>query len=140
DAIEELLDFSGSENAKGYRVKELKGSVSNDRALFANFYQKASRVKQSEDPKLAALLEEGLKRILKSAKAESKNEDEFRLKRKVIIFTYYSDTVDWIFDYLQERFDEDLRFKPYRGRLIAVKGDESSAGFDREEAVFRFAP
>lgn len=139
-AIEELLDFSGSESAKGYRVKELKASVSADRALLATFHQKASAVKQSEDPKLGALLEKGLKPILKSAKTESKNDDEFQLKRKVLIFTYYADTVDWIFEYLQERFDEDPRFKPYRGRLIAVKGEESSAGFDREEAVFRFAP
>jgi hypothetical protein len=30
--------------------------------------------------------------------------------------------------------------RAYRGRLVAVKGDEATAGVDREEAVFRFAP
>jgi len=140
EAIEELLKEGGSESAKGYRTKELKAYVSADRELLSKFHARASLVRQSEDPKLRALVEEGLAEILSSARKESKNEDEFRLKRKVLIFTYYSDTVDWIFEHLQERFDNDPSLKPYRGRLVAVSGDETSSGISREEAVFGFAP
>jgi hypothetical protein len=139
EAIDELLEGGGSESANGYRVKELKASVASDRSLLAQFHAAASSVKQSEDPKLAALVDEA-KAVLKAARSDSKSEDEFRLKRKVLIFSYYSDTVDWIFEHLQERFDNVPSLKPYRGRLVAVKGDESSAGLSREEAVFRFAP
>jgi hypothetical protein len=140
EAIEELLAAGYSESATGYRIKELKASVSSDRDLFRKFYEAASTVTQADDPKLTVLVEDALKTILASAKSEAKNDDDFKAKRKVLIFTYYSDTVDWIFEHLQERFDNDPVFIPYRGRLVAVQGDESSAGFDREEAVFRFAP
>ena len=140
EAIEELLQVSGSESASGYRVKELRQQVVSDRELLAAFYRKASKVGRSQDPKLKALIVEGLKPILKRARREAGNETDFQQKRKVLIFSYYADTVDWIFEYLQEQFDNDPSLRPYRGRLVAVKGDESSAGMDREEAVFRFAP
>src|SRR5665213_281121 len=140
EGIDELLEEGHSESAKGYRTKELKAYVSADRELLAKFHAKASRVKRTEDPKLRALVDEALVEILTNAKKESKNEDDFRLKRKVLIFTYYADTVDWIFEHLQERFDNHPSLKAYRGRLVAVKGDESSAGISREEAVFGFAP
>ncbi len=140
EAIEELLAEGHSENAKGYRTHELKAYVSADRELLAKFYARASLVKRTEDPKLRALVDEALAEILSSARTESKNEEEFRLKRKVLIFTYYSDTVDWIFEHLQERFDLDPSLDAYRGRLVAVKGDEATDGISREEAVFQFAP
>jgi hypothetical protein len=140
EAIEELLQVGGSESTSGYRVKELKAKVAFDRELLAKFHQKSSKVNRPQDPKLKALVSEGLKPILRRARREAAHEGEFQQKRKVLIFSYYADTVDWIFEYLQERFDNDPSLKPYRGRLVAVKGDESSAGMDREEAVFRFAP
>jgi superfamily II DNA/RNA helicase len=85
-------------------------------------------------------VEKGLKPILKRARQESANDDEFRLKRKVIIFTYCADTVDWIIEYLQEQFDKDPALKPYRGRLVSVAGEETDLGIPRKEAVFGFAP
>ncbi|MSV28590.1 MAG: hypothetical protein EXQ52_07575 [Bryobacterales bacterium] len=62
------------------------------------------------------------------------------MTRKLSRFIYYSDTVDWIFEHLQERFAGDPSLKPYRGRLVAVKGHWGTKGISREEAVFRFAP
>jgi ERCC4-related helicase len=110
-ATAELLAEGISESSKGYRVKELRSYVSHDRDLFARFYEKAAKVTKSEDPKLRALVNDALKPILKHARREAANEDDFRRKRKVIIFSYYSDTVDWIYEHLQERFDKDLSLK-----------------------------
>ena len=67
EAIEELLQVSGSESASGYRVKELRQQVVSDRELLAAFYRKASKVGRSQDPQLKALIVEGLKPILKPA-------------------------------------------------------------------------
>ena len=140
-AIEELLVVGGSESCAGYhRVKELREEVASDRALLSRFYEQARCVTREGDPKLRALVEDAIKPVFNQARTEAKNEDDFRQKRKVIIFSYYADTVDWILEHLQERFDNDPELRAYRGRLVAVKGDEASAGVDREEAVFRFAP
>lgn len=130
--MEELLDLSGSESAEGYRVNELRADVSSDRALLEKFHKRTASIARKGDPKLKALVEKGLKTILRKARTGD--------ERKVLIFTYYSDTVDWIFEYLQERFDKDPALKPYRERILAVKGDETSEGVSREEAVARFAP
>jgi hypothetical protein len=139
EAIDDLLEMGQSESSTGYKVKELKAYVSSDRALLERLHQKALRVTRRSDPKLVALVKT-LKRVLEAARRESKNDDEFRLKRKVLIFSYYSDTVDWIVEHLQERFDNDPSLKPLRGRLVGVKGDEATGGIDREEAVFGFVP
>jgi superfamily II DNA/RNA helicase len=141
EAIEELLNSSGADSTSVYRVKELREYVSNDRSLLDKLHARAVRVKQKDDPKLKALVDEGLKPILRQAKKEAGGDEaDFRRKRKVIIFSYYSNTVDWIFEHLQERFDNDQTLRTYRGRLVAVAGDEATGGVDREEAVFRFAP
>lgn len=131
-AAEELFDLGRSESVSGYRVKDLKTSVCSDRALLEKFYKRVSKVARKDDPKLKALVEEALAPILKKAKASD--------ERKVLIFTHYSDTVDWIFEYLQERFDKDRALKAYRERLLAINGSETSEGISREEAVERFAP
>src|SRR5262249_773141 len=121
-------------------IKRLRADVQQDRDLLANFEGRVSKIGRNQDPKLQQLVDKGLKPILKQARKEAANDDEFRLKRKVLIFTYYADTVDWITAYLQERFDKDPVLKPYRGRLVSVSGEETDLGISRKEAVFGFAP
>ncbi len=140
EALDELMSTAGSETTADYRVRELKSAVAGDRHVLEHFYNRASQVSEKEDPKLEALIEDVLKPILRDSRREARDEGDFRLKRKVLIFTYYADTVDWIFEYLQERFDNDDELRPYRGRLAAIAGDQSRLGIPRQEAVFRFAP
>ena len=140
EALEALLKQTGAESSRDFDSKLLRGDVEQDRDLLADFAERASRVRRGQDPKLKRLVEKVLKPILKRARQESANDDEFRLKRKVLIFTYYADTVDWIIEYLQEQFDKDLALKPYRGRLVSVAGEETDLGIPRKDAVFGFAP
>jgi hypothetical protein len=58
----------------------------------------------------------------------------------VIIFSFFADTAEWIYEYLEGMFAADRRFAKYRGRLACVRGDESCAGVSREQAVFGFVP
>ncbi|MBM3747941.1 MAG: hypothetical protein FJW34_19310 [Acidobacteria bacterium] len=93
-----------------------------------------------DDPKLAALVGEALRAILRRARREAANEEDFRDKRKVVIFSYFADTVDWIMDFLEEVLRTDKALAPYRGRLAGVTGSESYRGVSREDAIFGFAP
>jgi hypothetical protein len=140
EALEGILTQTGAESSKGFDVKLLRGDVEQDRDLLAEFAERASKITRGQDPKLKRLVEKGLKPILRRARQEAANDDDFRLKRKVIIFTYYADTVDWIIEYLQEQFDKDPALRPYRGRLVSVAGEETDLGIPRKEAVFGFAP
>ena len=122
EGIDELLKDGQPESANRYKVGDLKAKVAADRDLLLRFYQTAALVKQADDPKLSAVVG-ALREILKGAKRDSHgSEEDFRCKRKVIIFTYYSDTVDWIFEHLQERFENDSGFRPYRGQVSSRSG------------------
>jgi len=48
---------------------------------------------------LAALVEQ-LTEILKNADADGLDDKDKRNKRKIIIFSFFADTVDWIREYL----------------------------------------
>jgi hypothetical protein len=140
EVIQELLETSPHvESTDAYDVKALRADVQADRDLFDSLSKKAGRVKLEKDPKLAALVEE-LARIAEQAKKEAIDDEDEHRKRKVIVFSYYEDTVDWIEDYLRHRIDRDKRLACYRGRMASIAGHETRSGVTREQAVYGFAP
>jgi len=139
EALARLIEETGSETTEGYDVERLKADVNTDRDLLRFFAHKANAVRREQDPKLEKLVEH-LDQILKQAEKDADGEDDKRNKRKVLIFSYFADTVDWITDHLNNIFVRDKRFAPYRGRLASIVGDESRQGITREEAVFGFVP
>jgi hypothetical protein len=139
EALARLIEDSGSEPTEGFDIAGLRADVEADRDLLRYFGQKAAVVTPEEDPKLARLVDH-LHEILKQAEKDGLNEEDKKNKWKVLIFSYFADTVDWITDHLINIFAKDKRFAPYRGRLAAIVGDESRHGITREEAVFGFVP
>jgi hypothetical protein len=77
---------------------------------------------------------------VRSVVSDEDVEATFRRNRKVLLFSYYEDTVDWIYEYLEEVVDENEALSSYEGRIAAVSGDGSKYGVTREEAVHGFAP
>src|SRR5207247_7760351 len=65
---------------------------------------------------------------------------DFRDKRKVIIFSHFADTVDWVNEHLRTLLATDLRLSVYRGRLAALAGGGVSGAVSLAEAIFGFAP
>ena len=63
-----------------------------------------------------------------------------RNRRKVLVFSYFSDTVEWIAEHLGSVLETDRRLARYRGRLAVVRGTDSFEGVTRTDAVFGFAP
>jgi hypothetical protein len=140
EVIEELLETSPhAESTESSDVAALRADVQADRDLLDALGKKARRVKPENDPKLAALVEE-LAAIAQQAKKEAIDEEDDRRKRKVLVFSFYEDTVDWIEDHLRNKIDRDQRLACYRGRIASVAGHETRNKISRDQAVHGFAP
>jgi len=138
DAMDRLLAEGAAMPAIAYDVPKLRAAVEGDRDLLRSYAERAERVTPARDPKLAELIEQ-LAAILKQASDEALDEKDRRDRRKVIIFSFFSDTALWIYTHLKEVIEIDRRMAEYRGRIAYVTGDESQ-GVGRESAVFGFVP
>jgi len=121
--------------AQDYDPAKLRDAVEADLDLLIGFAEEAEQIGIDNDPKLDALIE-SLAQIAEEAKREAINPDDERDKRKVIVFSYYADTVEWVHRRLADACYGDPRLEAYRDRLTTVTG--SSGG--TEDALFGFAP
>ena len=140
DDIEELmLDSDETDDAALYDVVALRDAVQSDLDILRELEAEASRVRPEDDPKLDALVEE-LAKIAAQAEREALDAEDARQKRKVLVFSHYEDTIDWIEPRLRAVIARDPRLAPYRGRIATVSGAESRSGVTRERAIHGFAP
>lgn len=140
EAIEELMSRTGfTEPASQYEVEVLRADVAADLGILEEMAQRAHSVRPDQDPKLESLVAE-LERIAADAERESHDPDTAKNRRKVLVFSAYSDSVFWIRNFLDQRMDRDARLRPYRGRLAIVAGEHGHGGISRERAVYGFAP
>jgi hypothetical protein len=123
------------EDAATFDVDVLAADVRNDRDLLVAFAETAEQVDRLSDPKLTALVDD-LAEIAEQAHAEGIGPDDQRNKRKVLIFSYFADTVDWIIAHLLEVVESDYRLAAYKGRVTAISG---TAG-KKEDVLWGFAP
>ncbi len=138
EAFEELItekDGFELEPAGDYDVKALRTDLERDRDLLRAFAAEAEKVAAKDDPKLAAVVEE-MATIAAQAAKGSIGPDQERDRRKVLIFSYFADTVKWIYDHLVIAAQTDPRLAVYKDRLVAVHGNDS----DSSAAMFGFAP
>ena len=125
------------EDAADYDIERLRQDVTADRDLLRSFAETASSVTRHQDPNLAELVEE-LTEIAAEAQETGTSDQDIRNRRKVLIFSYYADTVDWIFEHLAETVPNDERLSVYRDRVASLSG---STGTESKEAViWGFAP
>ena len=139
EAYEELLRDSKSEDASLYEVEALESDVRADQTVLRKWSQDVMHIGRENDPKLEAL-SATLRRIVREAEDEGVEESDIRQKRKVVIFSYYADTVDWIRDHLDMAVEEDEELACYRDRIASVSGEASRRGVGRTDAVYGFAP
>lgn len=139
DLLAEILRDTGAEPASEYDVERLRRAVKGDRDLLGDFWGRVERVDARHDPKLAALTE-SLEGIVRAAEADGRSPEEVRDNRKVLIFTYFAETVDWIVEHLERVVEAVPALQPYFGRVASVSGQDSRGGVSRDAAVFGFAP
>ena len=135
DAIDGILD--AADDASGYDVPRLRADAARDRDLLLSFAAEADAVTRAADPNLEVLVDE-LADIARQAAAEGIGEQDVRNRRKVLIFTYFADTVDWIREHLLQTAQTDTRLACYRGRIASLAGTGDQG--NRESALWGFAP
>lgn len=135
DELEDLLDASHHKtDATLYDVDALRSAVERDRDLLLNLADQAGRIEPEQDPKLHALVDE-LGKIAGKAKEEAKDAKDERQKRKVLVFSFFADTVEWIIKHLRSVAAENSKISVYHGRMESTSGSGSW-----ESKVFGFAP
>jgi len=90
-------------------------------------------------PKLRALIEE-LEKIAAQAADEATNAIDETQKRKVLVFSFFEDTVEWIIRNLGEAIRQRPSLAAYGNRIVAVSGSGELAEVSRQQAVQGFAP
>ena len=134
-----LLEATEQEPAEGYDIEALRAAVESDRDILRGFSQRASSVSAEDCPKLAELMR-SIRDVLQKAHEDGTDDEDVREKRKVVIFSYFADTADWIESYLRQTVESDGLLADYRGRIASVAGQESRHGVSREAAVYGFVP
>ena len=123
------------ESAEHYDADSLATDLRSDRALLASMSDEIEAITQDRDPNLEVLVAQ-LGEIAAEAKLQGIGPQDQRDKRKVIIFSYFADTVEWIVDHLSKAIESDPRLADYRNRIVAVTGNRGNA----RDAMFGFAP
>ncbi len=128
-----------ADDADRYDVERLWAHVDRDRQLLREFAAEARTVTRADDPNLAALVEE-LAGIAAEAHRQGIGPGDTRDRRKVLVFSYFADTVEWIFEHLEQVVHTDDRLAPYRGRIAFLTGSSGARRADKEQVLWGFAP
>ncbi len=138
-AMDAILDASGEVlDAAGFDLPALRAAVERDQAILAAL---AGRLAAGghRDPKLYAILG-ALEEIDAQARADAATDADERRNRKVLIFSSYADTVDWLRGALRQAIGSNPRLAAYRGRVVAVAGGGLDEEAPRVAATHGFAP
>jgi len=141
ESFDDLLDSSDHvADASDYDARRLREAVERDRAILYDLAAWLRAVKDDDDPKLAAVVEE-LARIAAGAKTDAATDLEEQRNRKVLLFSYFADTVAWLRQALARRIADDPRLAGYRERIVGVAGGGlEGEDANRNQAVWGFAP
>lgn len=135
----ELFKNSDLDDASSYKIKQLTADIESDMRLLDELRKEVEKVAGGDDPKFEALCD-ALASIAEEARKEALDEEDARQKRKVLVFSYFEDTVDDIEEKLTKAIAKDPRLAPYRGRIASASGTEYRGGVSRIDAVEGFAP
>ena len=114
DAVFEDV-LAGTEHhsdASLYDVSRLRATVERDRDLLLELAGEAETITADRDPKLRALAD-ALVEIAQQAEREAVDGIDEAQKRKVLVFSFFEDTVGWVRDVL----DHELRTHPELNHL-----------------------
>ncbi|MEV0615647.1 helicase-related protein [Nonomuraea sp. NPDC050404] len=123
-------------NAADFDVTALRDAIEADLALLQSFHKEVEDHQAGPDPKVDALVEE-LSQIATDAAAEGITDQQTRDMRKVLVFSYYADTVEHVHARLLTAIESDHRLAAYRGRVATAAGPDRN---DRSQIIAGFAP
>ncbi|MXY54179.1 MAG: helicase [Gammaproteobacteria bacterium] len=141
DAVFEdvLAGTSHRADADLYDTDRLRAAVKRDLELLRSLSAEALAITPDTDPKLR-VLSDALVAIARQAHREAAHEADERDKRKVLVFSFFQDTVEWIRDFLKDEVSRRDALDPYRDRHVAISGSDEFSDISRNRAVHGFAP
>lgn len=138
--FDELLTNSlDVDNADLYDRDKLYDDVAQDLEKLQEIYSSVEKITKSNDPKLKALVAE-LEKIAEDAAEQAASRIDEINKRKVIIFSFFADTANWIQNYLADEIFSNPKLSPYKGRLAMVVGSSHTESKEKSTLVAKFAP
>jgi hypothetical protein len=139
DAVLSASDQSVSSGL--YKVARLREAVEGDLRKFELLSAAVDRITPSQDPKLSALIQT-LVDIAAEAEQESVSKDDAQQKRKVLVFSFFADTIGHLRSQLGLEISRNPALSAFRDRIVAVagSGDVEPLPISRQAAVSGFAP
>ncbi|MCY3767493.1 MAG: helicase-related protein [Gemmatimonadetes bacterium] len=138
--FEDLLEATDERSdASRYDVGRLRQAVMRDRDILRGLAEDAHAITPENDPKLKALTD-ALVDVVQQAEQEATSDQDESEKRKVIIYSFFEDTVSWIRGFLEREVTKHAVLGPYRDRIVAVSGSGDLDEPSRQHAVHGFAP
>ena len=138
--FDELLDQTSHRiEAIEFDIDRLRDAVEHDLALLQDLSAAAKAITVAGDTKLKAL-SDALAKIAQQAEMEATDAIDEAQKRKVLVFSFFADTVKWIRDFLENEVLERPELAPYRNRIVAVSSSGTLDKIPRKDAVWGFAP
>ena len=126
-------------DASLYNTGQLRETVVHDRDLLRSLADEVRSITPDRDTKLKAL-SDALVEIAQQAEREATDATDEAQKRKVLVFSFFEDTVEWIRDFLKCEVTKRPELAPYRNRMVVVSGSGDLAEVSRQRAVQGFAP
>ena len=138
--FEDLLLITDNRRiASLYDVEQLREAVLRDRHLLQSLADDLRAITPARDSKLKAL-SDALVEIAQQAKDEAFSATDEAQRRKVLIFSFFADTVEWINDFLEHEVTIRPELALYHNRIAAVSGSSNMTLTSRQRAVMGFAP
>ena len=134
-----LLKTDNRRVASSYNVEQLREAVLRDRDLLQSLADELRAITPDRDSKLKAL-SDALVEIAQQAENEAISAADEAQKRKVLIFSFFADTVEWISDFLKDEVTIRPELAPYHNRIVAVSGTGDKTVASQQRAVMGFAP
>ena len=122
-----------------YDQARLRAAVQRDRDILQNLADETEEITADRDPKLRAL-SCSLVEIARQAEHEATDGIDEAQKRKVIVFSSFADTVEWIREFIEIELESNLDLAGYRNRVVSVSGSDNRFGITKERAAQGFAP
>ena len=138
--FEDLLNTTDHQSpAALFDAERLRDAVVRDHDLLQSLAAEARSITPDRDAKLKVLAD-ALVEIAQQAKREATNVADEAQRRKVLVFSFFEDTVEWIRDFLKHEIATRPELAVYLNRMVVVSGSGDLDDVSRQRAVQGFAP
>jgi superfamily II DNA or RNA helicase len=120
-----------------YSYETLHAHVKEDLSILKSIHASAVVLDAGKDDKIEVLVKE-LSAIARKSAEQGVSPSDQRNRRKVIVFSYFSDTVDYIYNKLVERINKTPELHVFRDRIVRISGKDAPQHRDR--LIANFAP